>query len=120
MVTSLKYLGILILGVDDDWPSAVLNLVKAQMVWRRMSRILIREGVRPRVSSFFFRAVVQLVFLFGAYNWLVNPCMGRSLGGFHYQVARRPTGRLPWWILDGRWDYTLAGAAIAKAGFETM
>ena len=36
----------------------------------------------PRVSGFFFKYVVHLVFLFGAETWVVNPCMGRVMGGF--------------------------------------
>ena len=73
------------------------------MVWLRMSRILIREGARPRVSGFFFKSVVQSVLLFGADNWEVSPCMGRALGGFQDQVASLLTGRLPRRRLDRRW-----------------
>ena len=46
-----------------------------------MSRILIREGARPRVSGFFFKSIVQAVLLFGAYTWVVTPHMGWVLGG---------------------------------------
>ena len=67
---------------DDDWTAVIQNLMKAQAVWKNMSRILSREGERPRVSGFFFKAVIQLVFLFGAETWVVTPRMGRVLGGF--------------------------------------
>ena len=49
MVTSFKYLGIVLSAADNEWPSVVKNLAKARMVWRRMSRIIVREGARPRV-----------------------------------------------------------------------
>ena len=49
MVTSFKYLGIVPSAADYDWTELVQNIVKSRMVWRRMSRIIIREGARPRV-----------------------------------------------------------------------
>ena len=88
VVTSFRYLGRLILAADDKRPAVVQNLVKASAVWRRMTRILIREGERPRVSVFFFKDVVQLVLLSGAETWVVTLRMGRVLGGFQDQVAR--------------------------------
>ena len=80
MVPSFKYLGRVLSVAADDWPEVIQNLVKAQTVWRIMSRILSREGVSPRVSGFFFKAVVQSVLLFGAEMWVVTPCMGWVLG----------------------------------------
>ena len=64
IMTSFKYMGRVLLVVDDDWPGAVWNLGKAWMVWRKFLRILSREGARMRVSRFFFKATVQLVLLF--------------------------------------------------------
>ena len=60
--------------------------------------------------------------LFGSETWVVTPRMGRVLGGFQDQVARRLTGRLPRQKTDGKWEYTLAAAAAARdeAGFQTM
>ena len=41
-----------------------------------MSRILSREGAKPRVFGFFFKAVVQAVLIFGLETWVVTPGMG--------------------------------------------
>ena len=82
MVTSFKYLGRVLLAADDDWPSVVQKFVKAQMVWQRISSILIMKGARPRVSGFFFKAVVHSVLIFVANTWVVNPHMGRALGNY--------------------------------------
>ena len=60
--------------------------MKAWMVWQRMSKILSREGARPRISGFFFKFVVQLVLLFSAETWVVTPHMVRYLVGFQEQV----------------------------------
>ena len=58
--------------------------------------------------------------LFGADMWLINPHMGRVLGGFQDQVARQLTGRLPHRRLHGNWYYTLEELTIAEAGFDLM
>ena len=80
-----------------------------------MSCILSREGETPRVSGFFFKAMIQAVLLFGAETWVVTPCMGKALGGFQTQVERRLTGQIPWRTPDGTWKYTLAAAAREAA-----
>ena len=95
IVTSFRYLGQVISTADDDWPEVVKNLARARAVWRRMSRILSREGAVAWVSGFFFKAVVQAVFIFGSEAWVVTPRMHKALGGVLAQVARRLTGRLP-------------------------
>ena len=59
MVTSFRYLGRVISVADDDWTSVVPNMAKVQTAWRRMRSILSREVVRPRVSGFFFKSIVQ-------------------------------------------------------------
>ena len=53
MVLSFKYLGRMLLTADNDWKAVIRNLTNMQSVWRRMARILNREGVRPRVYGFF-------------------------------------------------------------------
>ena len=120
MVLYFKYLGGVLLAADDDWPSVIWNLTKTKVVWRRMARILIREGARPQVSVFFFKAVIQLVLIFGVEMWVVTPSMGRVLGGFQDQVARRLTGQLLRRRIDRKWEYTSAEAARLEAGFEPM
>ena len=79
-------------------------------MWRRLTRIFIKEGTAPQVFGFFFKAVVQSVLIFGAEIWVVTPHIGWVLEGFQDQVAQRLTGRLPWRWYGGKWDYTLAAA----------
>ena len=106
--------------VDDDWPSVARNLSLARAVWKRMTRILSREGAEPRVSVFFFKAVVQVVLLFGEETWVVTPCMVIFLGGFQDQVERRLTGRILQWKTDGKWEYTLAAMEREEAQSQMM
>ena len=56
--------------------------------------------------------------IFGAETWVVNPHMGKVLGGLQDQVARRLIWRLPHWRLDGIWEYILAEATGEEAVFE--
>ena len=79
-----------------------------------------REGARPRVFVFFFKAAVQLVLLFVAETWVITPCMGRVLGFFQDQVVRRLTGRLPLGRLERRWEYNLAEEVREEAGFDPI
>ena len=51
-----------------------------------MSKILSRDGERPQVSVFFFKAVIQLVLLLDAKACVVTTHMGQDLRGFQYQV----------------------------------
>ena len=88
---------------DDDWLAVVWNMAKALTAWRRMTRILSREGERPLASVFFFIAVVQSVLLFIKETWMVTPCTEGVLGGFQDQVERRLTGQILWRLEDGKW-----------------
>ena len=53
--------------------AVVWNIAKSRTVWRRMTRILSREGAGPRVSVFCFVAVVWSVLIFGKETWVVTP-----------------------------------------------
>ena len=105
---------------DDDWPAVVRNLSRARAVWKRMTRILSREGAELQVSVFFFKAVVQVVLLFGSETWVVTPPYGQSTGGFQDQVAQQLTGRLTQQKTERKWEYTLAATAREEAGFQMM
>ena len=85
-----------------------------------MTIILSREGAEPLVSGFFFKSVVQAVLLFVSETWVVTPRIGRSLGGFQDQMARRPMERLLQRKPDGKWKYTSAAVERYEVGFQTM
>ena len=102
MITSFRYLGQVILAVNDDWKAVVRNLSWARVVWKGMKRILSREGVELQVSSFFFKNVVQVVLILILKTRMVTPYMVRALGGFQDQVVIRLTGQILQQKPDGK------------------
>ena len=95
-------------------------MARAKTVWSSMPRILIREVATPWVSSFYFKAVIQAVLLFGAETWVVTPPHGKGPGGVQTQLERRITGQLPRRKTYGTWRYTSMAASREAVGFLIM
>ena len=91
-VTTFKYLGRVMTAVDDDWPDVVGNISQERKSRGRLLRILIREGVDPKVSGHFFKAETQAVFFFGADTWVLTPRVDLALSSFQRRVAQLLTG----------------------------
>ena len=53
-VLAFKYLGRVLMVVDDDWLAVVGKLGKARRSWGRLSWVLGREGADPKVSRTFY------------------------------------------------------------------
>ena len=56
-LTAFRYLGQVLTAGDDDWLAVVGNLGKARNSWRRLSRILSREGADPKLLGHYYKAV---------------------------------------------------------------
>ena len=82
-----NYLGRVMTAGDENWPEVTGKPQKARKSWGRVSRILIREGVDPKVSGHFFQAVVQAVLLFMEEKWVLTPRMDRDLSRFQHRVV---------------------------------
>ena len=54
-------------------------------------RVLERTGATVRAQGSMYKAVVQLVILYGIEIWVLNREMLKILEGFHHQVERRIT-----------------------------
>ena len=65
-VSSFRYLRRVLTAGDDDWLVVVGNLANAWKNWGRLYQILIREGADLKVAGNFYKAVAQLVLIFGA------------------------------------------------------
>ena len=106
-VSELRYLGRVLTAGKDDWRAVIGNLGKAQKSWRRLSRVMGREGEDPKVSGNVYKAVAQAVLLFGVETWVLTQSMEKALYSFQSRVARR---------LTGGWDYLPLAEALEKAG----
>ena len=82
------------MAAENEWTAVVTNLSLARAVWKRMIRILSREGAEPQVSVFLFKDMVQVVLIFIPDTWVVTVLMGSVLQGFQAQVERQLMGRL--------------------------
>ena len=119
-VPRFTYLGRVMTAGEDDWPAVAGNLEKARRSWGRLQRILRREGATPRISGYFFKAVVQQVLQFGAETWVVAPKMERALSGFLHGAARRLTGRQARRAKNGEWYYPSLEGAMWEAGLTDI
>ena len=115
-VSEFRYLGRLLTATDDDWTQVTGNIQKAQVIWGRLARLLVREGADPKVSRSLYTAVTQQVLLFGAETWVLTRKMESALDAFQGMVARRLTGRHPLRERDGRWFYPSLAGALKEAG----
>ena len=114
-VSEFRYLGRILSEYDSDYPAMRRNLTKTRQRWARLSRILVWEGASPKVSGFFYLAVVQSVLLFGSETWVWSESMRLTLRGFHHWVARRLTG-LSAHRHNGGWVVPPAADALRAAG----
>ena len=56
------------------------------------------------MSGIFYKAVAQVVLIFGVETWVLAPRMERALDSFQHRVAQRITGRQPRRQGDGSWE----------------
>jgi hypothetical protein len=71
-VDQFCYLGRPMLANDDDIGAIQHNITKARRKWQMLSQILSREGAKPKVIGIFYRAVIQLVLLYGSETWVLT------------------------------------------------
>ena len=62
------------------------------MRWGMTSKVLGNTGEPIKSRSMMYRAVFQVVFLYGSEIWVVTDMMMTVLEGFHNRIARRVEG----------------------------
>ena len=77
-------------------------------------------GIRTPDIWHLFKVVVQNNLLFGSENWVMNPRIGRTLGGFHHRVAHHLAGMKPKRYTEGRWEYPPMDAEMAAVVLEEV
>jgi len=115
-VSIFKYLGRQLSNQDTDWPAVYTNLKKTRQRWARVSRVLAREGADARVSGMFYKAVIQSVLLYSCETWVITPSVLKALAGFHNRMARRLSGKRPYFLRrEERWIYPPLAEAMEAA-----
>ena len=98
----------------------VVNIWKVWRKWARLYRILGREGVDPRISGNFYKAIVQAILLFCLDTWVMKPRIGRTLGRSHHRVVRHTAGINTKRYTTRRWEYQPPNAAILTVGLDKV
>jgi len=92
-VEVFKYLGCLLVQVDDHIRAIRAQLRKARATWARVGQVLRAENVPPCVTAKFYKVVVQAVLLYGSKMWVLSTTALSSLKGFHICAAYRIVAR---------------------------
>ena len=74
-VTEFRYLGRLLVALENNWLAVAGNIKKVQRRWGRLARVLVREGEYTKVSRTFYIAMTQQVLPFGAETWVLTKNM---------------------------------------------
>jgi hypothetical protein len=119
-VNEFRYLGRILTANNSDWPAIQKNLVKARSKWALISHPLTKTGVSPRYVSYFYKAIVQLVLLYGSESWVLTTPMLNVLNGFQHRIARRISGLMATREDDKTWHYPPIKRALEIAGLYSI
>ena len=118
-IASFRYLGIVFVVEDNDWPAVVCKLWRARQKWVRLIRVLIREEADARISVHIYLEVVQSVLIYGLEAWVLTTLMQRLLGGFHHRVSRILTRWQPWKGWNRAWVYPFRRVQCRRHGYSS-
>jgi hypothetical protein len=65
------------------------QIKKARWTWARVGQVLQADNTPPKVSTMFYKAVVQSVLLYGSETWNLTKTALALLEGFHIRAAYR-------------------------------
>ena len=96
------------------------NIWKACKKWARLSRILGRDSVDANKMGILYKAMVQVVLLFGLEMWVMNLCIRNNLGGFHHRMDHQMICINSWREVERIWKYPPLDKAMAEAWLEEV
>ena len=68
----------------------------------------------------FYTAMVQSVLPYGSESWVMSPQIGKALDGFHHQMIRRRTGRMPHQNLERTWAHPSLEEEMLETGMQEV
>ena len=74
-----------------------------RLVWGQLGALLRREGADPKLEEKFYRAVIQVLLLFGVETWVILAAMEWKVDGTHTSFLRQIMGKRARRVLDGTW-----------------
>ena len=86
---------------NSDWADLYQNLRKAWCWWGMVEKVSMRTGVAVRARAMLYKALVQMILLYGIKRWVVTGEMLKVLDGFHHRVARQMLGKKDHRTVDG-------------------
>ena len=85
-----------------------------------VARVLERTGSLVWARGAMYKAVAQLVLLYGIESWVVTGEILKVLEGLYHQVAQRITGMRVKHRTGGKWEYPSVVEAMEAAGIHTI
>ncbi len=116
-----QYLGQILAQDDDDVRAVRQQIKKAQAIWTRVSQVLTAENTPPKVSTKFYKAVMQSVFFYDSKTWNLMATALARLEGFHICAA--------YWMAEKykpkkgphhEWVYPRSSKALQECGMATI
>ena len=86
-VELFHYLGQILAQDDNDVRAVRSQIKKAWGIWARVGQVLQADNTLPKISAKFYKAVVQLVLLYGSETWNLTKTALVRLEGFHIRAA---------------------------------
>ena len=120
IVREFKYLGRIINEKNEDDTAIKKNLEKAQSIWRRLSKLLSREGANPPIMARIYRTVVESILLYGSESWEYNKKQIKMLENFNKRCARTITKKFIHPNKDGTWTYPESKQILEECGLENI
>ena len=114
-----KYLGNVISMDDNDVPAMPRNLKRPRKTWDRLSKVLEKEEISPKVAGMFYQAVVASQLLYGSKAWVLPPLGLLALEGFHVEAGRHLMGMRPKKV-NGVWEYHHSAAVLEAPVLRTI
>ena len=90
--TGFPYLGRTITYNKIDWAEIYSNLRKSQRIWGMVEKVLGKKGELIKACEMMYKAVFQVVLMYGREIWVVTEAMVTVIEGIHHRIAIRIAG----------------------------
>ncbi len=105
---------------DIDTQAMRSNLKKARRYWVWVSHGLWAENATLKTSRMFYKAMVQVVLLYGSEMLILSQSSMKSLEGFHIHAAWQMSGKKPEQNVDGSWTYPCLDEVLKAVGLKPI